>query len=177
MVIHHAVFLGLIRSHLSLVAEFCHHLYFLATVFFSSADGMTQKRVFVFLHAWGASLSKAAWLAHLCRSDDLWHMVDVTATKLIQWIWTKALLILSLPAMSGLALLFSQCVLTRTAFCDVTEGTDTSPSDTSNTLYLCLSTSLCCRIVLVPFQYCRRFSERLQNRRLNLRPWRFPWII
>lgn len=39
MVIHHIVFLGLIRSHLCLVAELCHHLYFLASVFFSSADG------------------------------------------------------------------------------------------------------------------------------------------
>lgn len=140
MVIHHVVFLGLIRSHLSLIVEFCHHLYFLATVFFYSADGMTKKRLFVFLHAWGASLSKAAWLAHLCHSDDLWHMVDVTATKLIQWIWTKALLILSLPAMSGLALLL--CVLTRTALCDVTEGTDISPSDTSNTLYLLCAVSI-----------------------------------
>lgn len=85
MVIHHTVFLGLIQSHLCLVVELCHHLHFLATVFFSSADGMTEKKnLFVFLLARGALLSDAAWLAHLCRSDDLWHMVDVTATELIQ---------------------------------------------------------------------------------------------
>lgn len=53
MVIHHTVFLGLIRSHLCLVAELCHHLYFLASVFLSSADGMTKKNPLCFLRCLG----------------------------------------------------------------------------------------------------------------------------
>lgn len=52
------------------------------------------------------------------------------------------LLILCLRAMSGLALLFRQCVLTQTALCDVTEGADISPSDTSNTRAVSMGATL-----------------------------------
>lgn len=85
MVIHHTVFLGLIRSHLCLVAELCRHLYFLASVFFSSADGMTKKKPSLFSPVPGAPRRQTLLgsLACVAPTGCGHHMVCVTAADLM----------------------------------------------------------------------------------------------
>lgn len=148
MVIHHTVFVSLIRSRLCLIVELCHHLYFRVSVFSSSADGMTKQPLCF-------SLCPGRLVDRRCLARSLVSLWQLAAHGWCHrhWInpimWSKTLLILCLPAMWGLAPPFRQCVQTQTALCDVTESTD---SVTTSAHELCPSAPLCFHIVPLFFQ-------------------------